>query len=353
MVSMLPLVARLRARLFPRPPLSEVADETAIWSPALTTVEPPIIQLPDEIERIVAFNRTVTLDQFLERTRPIERVHPPTLARRYGDAVIAFGTIYAAGAFDTIHQTTRRLGWTGTPEALHDRLFATAWVTEQYFGHWLLDGQMSELLAAERGHAAVGLAREAWLQEPGYRALTGLALHRTVLARVSDLWIVDDRPMNQSRIDRMRELRRRVRAGVEVQAGTTSPGAPVFLRRVGGATRPLLNQDVIADELACRGFTVLTPETESVATLVAALHRARLVVSVEGSALCHAVAAMADGGTLLAIQPPRRVDWIQKVWADAAGLRLAQTVADDRGEGFEIGIDRLLRLCDLIERETT
>ncbi len=347
MISMLPLAARLRARLRAVPPLSDAADETAIWSPATTTVERPIIQLPDEVDRIVAFNRTVTREHFLERTRLIERTHPPTIARRYRDATIAFGTVYAGHSFDTVYQTKRRLGWSGTPDALHDRLLATAWTSEQYFGHWLLDGLSAELLAAEQGHRALGLARAPWLQEPQYRALAGMTLERTALARVRDLWLVDDRPMNQGRIDRLRELRRRVRAGAR---GGPAATAPVFLRRVGGAKRPLLNQDAVADDLARRGFTVLTPERESVGALVSALHGARLVVSVEGSALCHAVAAMADGGTLLAIQPPRRVDWIQKVWADAAGLRLAQTVADDRGEGFEIGTDRLLRLCDLIDR---
>ena len=49
---------------------------------------------------------------------------------------------------------------------------------------------------------------------------------------------------------------------------------------------------------------------------------------------------------------PRRVDWSQKAWTDAADLRLAQTVASEaEGDGFTMEEDRLLRLFDLIERE--
>jgi capsular polysaccharide biosynthesis protein len=273
--------------------------------------------------------------------------HPATVARRYDDALVAHGSVYAGGAVHTIHRRDHTLAWQGRPVDLGPRMLSSNFTVEQYFGHWLLDGVCLELLAAERGLVALGLHRAPWAQEAGYRAQLDLALERHPLARVSRLWEVYDRPMNAGHVARIHELRRRVRRGV-----APSGAAPVFLRRVGGVTRRLLNQDALADALARRGFTVLTPEIEPVDTLRATLHDAPIVVSVEGSALCHAVASMADRGTVVAIQPPRRVDWIQKVWTDAAGLRLAQTVATDAGEnGFTMEEDRLLRLFDLVERE--
>ena len=349
MISFRPLAARIAGRMRPSAALEGAAAETVEWAPASTAMSPPIIQLPDEIDRVVAFNRTVTREAFLARCERQEVRHPPTIARRYHDAVIAHGSIYAGNRFQVIHQRERSLVLRGTPAELGERMLATNFVSEQYFGHWLLDGLCLELLADGRGIAPVGLAREAWLQEPGYRAAIGLALDRQAYARVADLWIVDDKAMNDGHAARMRALRQRVRAGVT----PASPDTPVFLRREGGVRRPLNNQDVLADALARRGFAVLTPERVPVNTLRATLNGAPLVVSVEGSALCHAVANMPDGGTIVAIQPPRRVDWIQKVWADAAGLRLAQTVATDAGgDGFTMEEDRLLRLFDLIARET-
>lgn len=347
MISFRPVLARVAHRLRRRPPLDAVAAETAEWSPATMLPSPAIIQLPDEVDRVVAFNETVTREAFVSRSAAQDLHHPATIARRYDDVLLDHDTLYAAGGAYPIYRRGRSFVWRGRPVELGERLLATNYTVERYFGHWLLDGVALELLAEARGLPALGLPRKPWTQEPAYRVPLGLALERHPLVRAERLWVVDDKPMNAGHVARMAELRRRVRRGV-----ASAGAAPVFLRRVGGVRRVLLNQDALADALARRGFAVLTPETESVDRLRAVLHDSPLVVSVEGSALCHAMAAMPDHGTVVAIQPPRRVDWVQKVWADAAGLRLAQTIADDGGDaGFTMGEDRLLRLFDLIDRE--
>lgn len=348
MISFRPLLTRVARRLGQLPTIEATAAETVEWAPATTLPSTATIQLPDELDRIVRFNKTVTREDFISRCAAGETHHPPTIARRYDDALVGFGSIYAGRAFQVITQGGPRFAWRVPPVDLGPRLLATNYTSERYFGHWLLDGVCLELLAEQQGLPALGLHREAWTQESGYRAPLRLALERHPIARVEQLWIVDDRSMNASHVARMRELRRRVRDNVP----SARKGSPVFLRRLGGVRRPLLNQDALANALARRGFVVLTPEVEYVTTLRAVLRDAPMVVSVEGSALCHAVAGMTEGGTVVAIQPPRRVDWIQKAWTDAAGLRLAQTVATDAGEeGFTMEEDRLLRLFDLISRE--
>ena len=351
MISFRPLTTRIVSKLRRVLPFDDVAVETVEWAPGTVRPSLAVIQLSDELDRIVAFNKTVTREAFLSRCVEREEHHPPTIARRYDGAIVGDGSIYAGRGVHTIHRRGRALAWREKPVELGPRLLATNFTAEQYFGHWLLDGVCLELLAEDRGLPALGLHRDQWTQEPGYRVPLDLALERHSLARVERLWVVDDRAMNAGHVARMQELRRRVRDGATT-AGPSGSGAPVFLRRVGGVKRPLLNQDALADALARRGFVVLTPETETVDALRGMLHDAPMVVSVEGSALCHAVAGMADGGTIVAIQPPKRVDWIQKVWADAAGLRLAQTVATEaHGDGFTMEEDRLLRLFDLVARE--
>ena len=344
MISLRPLTARLYGKLGIAT-FESSAAETAEWAPGSEAVSPSIIQLPDEVDRVIAFNRTVTRSDFVARCEQREVWHPPTIARRYRNALVAHGSIYVGQKIKIVHQRERRLMFRERPVDFGVRMLATNFVSEQYFGHWLLDGISLELLAMERGIEALGLAREPWLQEPEYRVPLRLTLERQAVAQIEDLWVVNDRPMNGNHVARIGELRKRLRAGVV----PNTAAAPIFLRREGGVRRPLINQDALANALARRGFTVLTPERETVDSLRVALHASPLVVSVEGSALCHAVANMAEGGTIVAIQPPRRVDWIQKVWADAAGLRLAQSVAVEAGGGsFRMEEDRLLRLFDLI-----
>jgi capsular polysaccharide biosynthesis protein len=322
----------------------EVSAETVILSPAIELDVPGAINLPDEIDRILGFSNSFDKRAFQQWMSGGPVFRPATIARRFAKAWIADGVVYAESSYLRIAHGARPLIARGECLELKRRMLATDYVTEKYFGHWLLDGQSYELLAAESQQKALGLEREPWLQEPGYRVLTGLELERTRLAYVEELWLVDDRSINASRLARMAELRRRVRSSQPSDGNR----APVFLRRVGGATRRLVNQDALADALARRGVTVLTPETESVPRLVSVLRDAPMVISVEGSALCHGILGMADGGTIVAIQPPTRADGILKVWADAAGLRLAYTVASPYEDGFVLNEERLMRLLDLV-----
>lgn len=348
MISFQPLLARARRKLLHGKPLEAVADKTETWAPGSTSEYRPIIQLPDEGDRIIEFEKPSARDEYLRFCDSGQLTHPPTFAYHYNRATIADGMVFANGAMKAFNDHPGRspVMKRGVAERLHDQVLATSWVTEKYFGHWVTDGLALELLAQDRPETALGVARKPWVHEPGYRARVGLQLHRTAFATVEGLWVVDDQSLNRGRTDRFRTLRQRIRAG----APNDRSGAPVFILRDGGAARPLLNQNALADFLARRGFTILSPEAETVDGLVAAFRDAPLVISVEGSALCHPVMAMPDGGTILAIQPPRRVTCIQKNNTDWAGLRMAHTVADDAGAGFTLSEDRLMRIIDLIDR---
>ena len=344
--SLLPLTSRLRKKFLSAPALADIADAHEILAPASTLEHRPIIQLPDEAERIVQFDKPFSRDEFIRYSSSGQITHPATIARRYKRATIADGVVYANNSFEPLVPSSGRMTFAGEPENLQNRMLATNWVVEKYFGHWLVDGLSLELLADNLGRGALGVLRKPWKDEAVYREYVGLAIRRTAIARVDDLWTVDDRPMNQGRVNRMSELRRRIRANLPRHGST----APVFIRRDGGEQRVLLNQDQLADALARRGFTILSPEAGTPGSVAAAVANAPLVVSVEGSALCHAVMAMPDNSAILAIQPPRRVTCMQKINAECAGLRMAHTVADDRGEGFELSEDRLMRICDLVDR---
>jgi capsular polysaccharide biosynthesis protein len=90
------------------------------------------------------------------------------------------------------------------------------------------------------------------------------------------------------------------------------------------------------------------PDLTSAGQIAAAIHNARLVVGIEGSHLAHAIYAIADGGTLLAIQPPNRFNNVFKDIADAMALRYAFIVGAPVPGGFEVEVDRLDRLIATI-----
>jgi hypothetical protein len=350
-LSFQPIIARLRKKAFNAHSLAQAADATEVMEPGSVSEYSAIIELPDEVDRIIDFEKPSARDEYIRYRSNGRLVHRPTVARFYRQAIIANGAVYANQSFETISPSTglSRALYHGRRESYSGQMLATSWVAEKYFGHWITDGLSLELLAQKVNSHALGISRKPWTHELGYRALVGMKLHRTALARVNGLWVVEDGPLNQGRANRMRELRRRIRLG----AGRHVSDAPVFIRRDGGAARQLVNQDALADALARRGFKIISPERETVASLAQALGNAPLVISVEGSALCHAVMLMPENAAILAIQPPRRVTCIQKNNAEWAGLRMAHTVADDQGSGFSLSEDRLMRVCDLIHANKT
>ena len=164
--------------------------------------------------------------------------------------------------------------------------------------------------------------------------------------RFAELWMVDDRPMNDGRRARFETLRRRARP-----AGAAPPATGrIFLERgTSGVARGLANEDAVRDALVARGFRVLAPETSSTEALADALSAARLCVGVEGSALTHATMLMPAGGAILALQPPRRFAESIKLFSDTIGLRFGFVVGEDHGDRFTVAIDRLEATIDLVE----
>src|SRR5206468_5137489 len=119
------------------------------------------------------------------------------------------------------------------------------------------DALPKEVLAHERGLLPLSFAREPWLHAQGYRELLGMTPVRTRYARVSKLWLVDETALNGGWVRRFGELRRRIREQVRPTGDTH-----IFLARgsFGAATRNLLNEGELAEDLERRGFRVIEPE---------------------------------------------------------------------------------------------
>ena len=308
----------------------------------------PVLSLPNEFERVLDVDEHSTFE--MQRTRITSRFfeHGPTLAYRIPRALLVDGTVYTS--FDNLVCRSGR----GYPiiaqqiESIHNAQLCTNKIIEQYFGHWLHDGLLLEILAQEQNLLPLIFRRPQWLHEPGYRSIMSLVARDVTRAFVHDLWIIDDRGLNQSWAKRFNYLRNKLRSTAELTS--TQHTTHFFIRRGHGQSkRVLLNEDIIIEYLSKFGFGIIDPETMSVASMATALSQAKMVVSVEGSAINHAQFALPCGASIVVIQPPNRFNALHRHFCDAAGLRFGFVVADPGLDGFTLNPERLQRTIDIVD----
>jgi hypothetical protein len=343
--SFLPLTSRLRAKLNRGRSIWKYAAEKIELAPADESPALPIIALPGEFERVLdlAPLTTLALEQHYVSATQIKQ--GPTIGYRFDDALLADNTLYAAGCLDVARSGNKRPLLLGKYDEFDEAQLCAHSPSNIYFGHWLRDALAMELLAEQRRLLGLCYVRKSWLHEPGYREITRLPGFPVSFALVRKLWVIDDRGLNASWIMRFNELRRRVRSVAHTEGPTR-----VFLSRGrSGTSRELLNDHGVMNALVARGFVCVEPEALSARQIVDSLASAKIVVSVEGSALNHAQFALPRGAAILVIQPPKRFTAFHKQISDFSGIRFGYVVGDSEPAGFTLELDRLLRTLDLVE----
>lgn len=347
MVSFVPLLARARAKItnsssFRRQSLSQAE----ILSPPSTFDEPAAIALPGEWERVQALSEGSLWELEKANVAGGVRTHPATTGYCVRDVLWADGCAYDGLSMLRVAPRRGPLWVPGRPERVGRAQLCLTNVSARFFGHWLIDQLLLELLAEQRGLPALTQAVPQWPHAAGYRELARLHPLTPRLARVEELWIVDDIHSNAGRRARLQELRRRMR-----RPDAASP-ARIFLDRgVTGAARTLTNRAEILTVLEGQGFTPVYPEQETPARLAELLSNARLCVGVEGSALTHAIMLLPAGAGLISLMPPARFTAIIKTYADMAGIRSGYVVGDPQGDGFSIDRERLLATLAMIDAD--
>jgi len=338
-------LSRLRGRS-----LVDAAEQSVEISPATTWPGKPAIFLPGELDRIVGHASTSDPQSNLARLAGEPIRQGAANAHLLRNIVVADGSLLASGYHEAISSKRRRWRLPKRLAPIAEGAFCSTKMTEQYFGHWLTDGLAHELWAQDQSLTPLVLpSPPGRVHEPGYRVLTGMSARVIELALVDRLWLVEDHELSASRVGRLERLRQRVRQSIETNGPTH-----VFIRR--GATavgRSLVNEPEVIEALQRRGFAILSPETSEPNTIAKALANARVIVSVEGSAMAHAVMAAPAASTLVAIMPPSRTNCIFKSYADVLGMRYGLTVGEPLGEeSFSQPIERLLHLLDLVEQSS-
>lgn len=344
-----PLTARIRGKLLGKASVETRATEIVERAPALARWQPAAIALPDEFDRVTAVQEETTLEEEMSRLRAGTRQHGATVAYRLDNALVGCGTVYFDGGY---HIIDKRATYRTLPRAIEHYAQAqicTNPVVERYFGHWVRNGSLLELLAEQRSMPALTHTGKPWPHEPGYRALLELPANPVVHARINQLWMIDDRGINDGWIARFEELRKRARR----MAKTDGPKRVMLRRGKLGVPREMINRPNVIDALVARGFEIMDPEALSVVEITEKLAHAEIAVFVEGSVQSHCLLAMPGGSALLAIQPSNRFNSHAKIYADALGMHWGYVVAEAEGSSFRLPIDRLLHTLDLMEAART
>ena len=334
--------------------VSPVSLETAalsarIIAPAEELSDRPSIYVPGEFEAIIG---VVHGNRALEwkRVCGAARDHRPTIEYVLKNARIR-GCRLASGRFVQHFATIQPHDMRDLTE-LDDAILSTNALSGHEFGHWARDSLVVELHGAAAHLPAVGIARQLWPHEPGFRQLSGLDCHYSSDCRIQRLVLLDDRGHNSHWRRRFLELRDRMRGSVAAMTGD-SAGPLVFLSRgTGGRLRDPSNLGPLRGLLETLGFQTVVPSELSPADIGVKLRDARVVVSAEGSHLNHLHFFAPDGPALITLQDPRRFYAYHKGLVDLYGGLFSFVVGrpdPNAPETFTIDPDTLRRTLDLVD----
>lgn len=331
------------------PNIREVATESWEICPADITAFPPAIYSEGALDRITALSpwRNWATELHAIKGRHIE--HAATHAHLVEDVTISGAYLFCGTARSQEGFGPLSLRQTSTEPFKHikEASLVSNWAGSNYFGVFMRGSLPLEMLP-EEGDAAISLVTKPYTHEADYRAILSLPRPtRVTSAQVDQLILYTDYAHNASKAARYDEMRRRLRQNINATPRNV-PG--VYLKRgATGEPRLIANETEVEETLTAYGFDIVDLTTLTAWEITQYLLDAPIVVSVEGSHIAHAIYSIAEGGTLLVLQPPNRFAMAFKEFTDRAGLRFAFTVgtlADD--DCFNVDIDDLKRTLDLL-----
>jgi len=195
---------------------------------------------------------------------------------------------------------------------------------------------------------AVGIRRPMTEHQRGYADVFGVEVRELPdTAYIEELVILDDHGFNDYKRRRWQKMRALLRA----YAGKPAHPGVMLVRGNSGENRKLVNEAAIADHLSRQGFEIVNPGVESFDAVVNKVASARIVVGVEGSHLAHGLQGIADGGSMVVLQPPFRFNNIYKERCNILGLKYAFCVGHAIKGGFRVDVSALDRRIDAVSAQ--
>ncbi|MCG8586194.1 MAG: glycosyltransferase family 61 protein, partial [Pirellulales bacterium] len=278
--------------------LHEACDDVDLLSDPEEHPARPAITLPGHMGRVLGFGPT-TEERELQRLNRKSIEHGATRAYHFDHARIQHG--------DLLSRTRRRrqILLEAIDNGRHDVEMRHAVVAgtplgAKYFGHWLVDDLPQFLLAQTLGPPIQLFDPASHYTLSDYATLAGIQCDAVSSGRFERLTVLEDFHQNSFRMQRAREIRRRLVEATKVVADRPPTG--IYLKRgTTGVLRQLTNEEQLADHLAAQGFVIIDHTRMTAAEIFRTAHEAPLVVCVEGSHEAHALYAMADAAAWVSI----------------------------------------------------
>lgn len=264
--------------------LKNVAAKSWDIAPGETTVSPPAIFLPGQLERVSAWEARFPFEHPARTMHGRLRMdHGPTRGHLIKDVWLIDGALYKGNASLWLSLNPTKL-----PRIVVDTEIerGAAYCTQNgntWFGTWLMEDCVTYALACNEG-VPVTTAPSArfpiFSQAPAYENWLGMKPVRLRSAFFRELVLFDDLSNNRSRHLRYRAMGEKLLSHVNY---ASHPG--VFILRGGdGDLRLLRNEIAIAEHLhKTRGFRILDPLRTDVPTIVATCAGARVVMGLRGA----------------------------------------------------------------------
>lgn len=326
--------------------LRDYSERQWTLHPSETEITPPAYYFEDELAYITDFPKATWREVEMRRIKGGLTEHAATIAYQISNVELVKGILFKRAAKETLVRQSRGFFAPDPPMINGTSALAATYYGSVFFGHWLSDDLVRHL-AGEALATPIMPNRKTYRHEPEYCELMGISQHRVDSARFEKLIMLEDFGQNAFKRQRFLELRSRLCGAVQ-----SSHNRYVYIRRGfrdAGASLVLTNAAEVEDYLTTQGFHIVDPDQLSSSEIASAIAGARVVVSIEGSHMLHALYAMGDGATLCLIQPPYRFNNVMKEYMDCMGLRYGFTVATENAEGFAAPLDRLKRILDRLD----
>jgi capsular polysaccharide biosynthesis protein len=187
--------------------------------------------------------------------------------------------------------------------------------------------------------------RHQWTHEPWYRSTLDLHSNAKNAVIINSLIIFDDYGLNFDRIRRLNSMRFNVRNAIN----SNKKYKFVYLKRDDVTPqRKLQNSRDFEEFLLRRDFSIISPETDSLDSILEHVYDADIIVLTEGSAQNHVLLSAKEGAIILTIQPPRRFNAMIRSYFVALGMKWVYFVGDDQLDGFSVDLKRLEKLINKI-----
>ncbi len=293
-----------------------------------------------------------SLDFVLEQAARTTSVQGSTLRLGFDDATLRGNTMWltdrrhrvlsrsaAAVPFGTVQKHPGAAVLAETP------LAAT------YFGHWLRDDLLVQVLAEGMPEPSIRLNDPPYPHAKWYdQHLPGRPQTLRRATHFERLWVPVDNGQNRGKFHRYRAVRAGIAAalGLDLDADE-QPGPVLLVRGNSGAKRTLVDEDEAVKLVERMGGRVLRPEDLAAEEVLRGLWNAPAIVAVEGSHLAPWVFAHAPHAALVLIEPPRRVNMLQKGVTECLGCPLGYVVAEPAGAEGAFRLDGVDELAEVVE----